>query len=143
MQLASHATPVSFTAVPVQLPKSRILAGRIISALMIVFLAFDAITKLVEEPHTMAAAAQMGLTTPMITAIGLILSFCLIIYLTPRMEIVGAVLITGYLGGATATNLVLGQTVLMCLFPVVMGALLWLGLYLRDGRVGGLFAPKA
>jgi hypothetical protein len=142
MRLASHAEPVSFVAPSVQLPKSRVLAGRVISALVVVLLAFDAITKLIEEPHTMAAAAQMGLTTPMITAIGLTLSFCLVVYLIPRMEIVGAVLITGYLGGATATNLVLGQPVLVCLFPVVIGALLWLGLYLRDGRVTGVWAPR-
>lgn len=143
MQLATHAEPVSFTAAPVQFPKSRILTGRIISALLVIALAFDAVTKLIEEPHTMAAAIQMGLTTSMILAIGLILSFCLVVYLIPRLALVGAVLLTGYLGGATATNLVLGHSFLECMFPVVFGALVWLGLYLRDGRVGSLFAPKA
>jgi hypothetical protein len=142
MQLASHAEPVSFAAPAVHFPKSRVLAGRIISGLVVTLLAFDAITKLIEEPHTMAAAAQMGLTTPMITAIGLTLSFCLIVHLVPRMEVIGAVLLTGYLGGATATNLVLGQTVLMCLFPVTIGALLWLGLYLRDARVVRMWTPR-
>ena len=59
------------------------------------------------------------------------------------MEIVGATLLTGYLGGATAANLVFGQPVQMCLFPVVIGALLWLGLYLRDERVAGMWVPRA
>ncbi len=143
MQLASHAEPVSFIAPSVRLPKSRIIAGRVISTLLVLLLAFDSITKLIEEPHTMAAAQAMGLTTPMITAIGLTLAFCLIVYLIPRMEIIGATLLTGYLGGATAANLVFGQSAVMCLFPVVIGALLWVSLYLRDERVAGMWVPRA
>jgi hypothetical protein len=91
-------------------PKSRIWTGRIISTLVVLFLAFDAITKLIREPHVIAASAQMGLTAAMVVTIGAILTVCLAIYLVPRLSVVGAVLLTGYLGGATATNLVLGHS---------------------------------
>jgi hypothetical protein len=122
--------------------KGALWTGRIITGLVVLFLAFDAITKLIREPHTIAAAAQMGIKGDMIVTIGAILACCLVVYLIPRASLVGAVLLTGYLGGATATNLILGQSFLLCMFPVVFGILVWLGLFLRDERVGALIAPR-
>ncbi len=141
MPAAAHAAPVSFADSSTRIPKSRIWTGRVISTLVVLFLAFDAITKLIREPHVMAAATQMGLPPAMITTIGAILSVCLAIHLVPRLAVVGAVLMTGYLGGAAATNMVVGHPFFECMFPVIFGALVWLGLYLRDGRVQSLWAP--
>ena len=123
--------------------KGALWTGRIITALVVLFLAFDAITKLIREPHTIAAAAQMGIKGDTIVVIGAILACCLVVYLIPRAALIGAVLLTGYLGGATATNLVLGQSVVLCLFPVAFGVLVWLGLFLRDDRVRALYAPRS
>jgi len=122
--------------------KAALWTGRVITAIVVLFLAFDSITKLIREPHTIAAAAQMGIKPDMIVTIGAILACCLVIYLIPRFSLLGAVLLTGYLGGATATNLILGQSLLLCLFPVVFGVFVWLGLFLRDGRVQLLIAPR-
>ncbi len=122
--------------------KGALWTGRIITGIVVLFLAFDSITKLIREPHTIAAAAQMGLKGDTIVQIGAILAVCLVVYLIPRFSLLGAVLLTGYLGGATATNMVLGQSLLLCLFPVVFGVFVWLGLFLRDERVGALIAPR-
>ncbi len=122
--------------------KAALWTGRVITGLVVLFLAFDAITKLIREPHTMAAAAQMGIKGDMIVTIGAILACCLILYVIPRASVLGAVLLTGYLGGATATNMILGQPFLLCIFPVGFGVLVWLGLFLRDARVGALIAPR-
>jgi uncharacterized membrane protein (UPF0182 family) len=143
MQVASHASPFHFADRPARLSSSRVWTGRILSSLLVVLLAFDSITKLIREPHTVAAASQMGISESIIVQIGVILALCLCVYLVPRLSIVGAVLLTGYLGGATATNLIVGQSFIMCLFPVIVGALIWLGLFLRDDRVRGIFAPRA
>jgi hypothetical protein len=142
MQIASHAAPVRFAASPALLSKPQVWAGRILSGLLVVFLAVDAIMKLIQEPHVIAASAQMGIKANTIVEIGAILGVCLVIYLIPRLALVGAVLLTGYLGGATATNLIVGQPLFACLFPVIVGALVWLSLYLRDDRVRALFAPR-
>jgi hypothetical protein len=123
--------------------KGALWTGRIITGIVVLFLAFDAITKLIREPHTMAAAAQMGIKGDMMVTIGAILACCLIVYLIPRASLFGAVLLTGYLGGATATNMILGQSFVLCIFPVVFGIFVWLGLFLRDGRVRTLIAPRS
>jgi uncharacterized membrane protein (UPF0182 family) len=122
--------------------KAALWTGRVITGLVVLLLTFDSVTKLIREPHTIAAAAQMGIKADMIVTIGAILALCLIVYLIPRASLVGAVLLTGYLGGATATNMILGQSLMLCVFPVVCGVLVWLGLFLRDDRVRALIAPR-
>jgi hypothetical protein len=131
--------PLDATAQSTGFSKSRIWTGRILSGLLTLLLAFDSITKLIQEPHTLAAAAQMGIGAAAILQIGAILAFCLVISLIPRTALIGTILLTGYLGGATATNLVMKQSFALCMFPVVVGALLWLGLYLRDARVPSIW----
>jgi hypothetical protein len=142
MQIASHAAPVRFAASPVLLSKPKVWAGRILSGVLVLFLAFDSITKLIQEPHVIAISAQMGIKANTIVEVGAILFACLVVYLIPRLSLVGAVLLTGYLGGATATNLIVGHPFFECVFPVIFGALIWLSLYLRDDRVRALFAPR-
>lgn len=142
MSAAAHAAPDRFADSSPAFSKSRIWTGRIISTLVVLFLAFDAITKLIREPHVMEATKQMGLTPATVVTVGAILSVCLVVHLVPRLAVVGAVLLTGYLGGAAATNMVVGHAFFECIFPVIFGALVWLGLYLRDGRVRSLWAQQ-
>jgi uncharacterized RDD family membrane protein YckC len=115
--------------------------GRIITTLVALFLTFDGVTKVMQEPHTMQAAAQMGFTPGMIVGIGACLLVCLVIHLIPRTAPIGAILLTGYLGGAVVTNVHAGYSMMLCLFPAAFGVLVWAGLFLRDPRLEMFVAP--
>ena len=122
------------------LSTGRVRAGRAITTLVVLFLTFDGVTKVMQESHTVQAAAQMGFSASMITGIGACLLTCLVIYLIPRTAALGAILLTGYLGGAVVTNVHAGLPVLMWLFPAAFGVLVWAGLVLRDPRLEVLVA---
>jgi hypothetical protein len=117
--------------------------GRIISALPVLFLVFDSVIKLVVIDPVVSSFAQLGWPVSVAIGIGTLEIVCLAAYLIPRTSIFGAVLLTGFLGGAVATHLRIGDPLLShTLFPVYVGTLLWLGLYLRDGRVRALLAAR-
>ena len=132
------APPLAGTAAA---PRSarRVWAGRILTGLTLAFLTFDVGVKFATIPGAAAATAQLGWSpaqAPLLGAIGLV---CLVLYAVPRTAVLGAVLWTGYLGGAIATQLRLGNPLFThLLFPVYVAALLWVGLYLRDARVRAL-----
>jgi hypothetical protein len=114
-------------------------AGRVLSGLPVLFLALDGVMKLVAPPPVIEASARVGVTGSLVTAVGLIELACLALYLVPRTAALGAVLLTGFLGGAVALHARLGDPLgSHILFPVYAGALLWIGLYLRDARVRAL-----
>jgi hypothetical protein len=123
MELANQTAHVS---------KKSVWTGRIISALVVLFLLFDGVTKVMKEAHVLAAAAQLGFTERTIVGIGALLLACTAVYVIPRTSILGAILLTGYLGGATATNVRAGDPLFETLFPVIFGVLVWGGLFLRD-----------
>ncbi len=115
---------------------SRVLAGRIVSALPVLFLAFDTVIKLVKIEPVVESFKELGYPVSLARGIGLLELVCLLVYLVPRTAPIGAVLLTGYLGGAVATHVRVESPLLShALFPLYVGALLWLGLYLRDRRV--------
>lgn len=116
--------------------KTALWAGRIISAICILFLLFDAIGKIIKETHTIQACIPLGIPENTIQAIGIILLICTIFYIIPRTSVFGALLLTGYLGGATAIMVRAGQPVY---FSLVFALLVWLGLYLRDSRTRAAF----
>ena len=121
----------------------KIWAGRILSGWAVLFLAFDAGIKVLALPPAVEATTQLGLRASTLVGIGLIELFCLAVYLIPRTALIGAVLWTGYLGGAIATHVRVGSPLFThTLFPIYVAALLWGGLWLRDGRVGALLAAK-
>jgi hypothetical protein len=123
--------------------KKGVWTGRIISALPVLFLIFDSVIKLVVIDPVVTAFGQLGWPVSVAVGVGTLELFCLAVYLIPRTSIFGAVLLTGFLGGAVATHLRIGDPLLShTLFPVYVGALLWVGLYLRDGRVRALFATR-
>jgi hypothetical protein len=91
----------------------------------------------------MKAAEQIGYPAATMPPIGLILLTCVVVYLIPRTAVLGAVLLTGYLGGAVATHVRVGDPLLShTLFPIYFAALVWGGLYLRDRRVHSLIARR-
>ncbi len=116
----------------VPVSKTSLWGGRVISGLIVLFLLFDSITKIVKEHHVLEAFAQLGYPVHLAHVIGIILLVCIVAYIIPRTAILGAILLTGYLGGATEVNLRAGNPIFETLFPVIFGVLIWLGLYLRD-----------
>ena len=113
-------------------------AGRVFSALPALFLLFDGAMKLVKPTFVVNATVELGYPENVIVPLGVVLTVCTVLYLIPRTAIVGAILLTGYLGGAVATHVRMGQGWFEILFPVIFGALLWGGLVLRDGRLRSL-----
>jgi hypothetical protein len=126
MQLATLAVPAS---------KPRRWAGRITSALPALFLLVDGAMKLVKPEPVVKATVELGYAETVILPLGIVLLACTILYVIPRTAVLGAILLTGYLGGAVATHVRAGHGLFEILFPVVFGALLWGGLVLRDDRV--------
>ena len=94
--------------------------------------------KLVKPPIVVQSTWQLGYAESAILGIGLTLLVCTLLYIVPRSSILGAVLLTGYLGGAVASNIRAGMPVFNVVFPMIMAALLWGGLWFRDLRVRNL-----
>jgi DoxX-like family len=115
--------------------KGSLWTGRVISALVVLFMLFDGITKAIKEPHVMAATQQLGFSPAAIVGIGITALVCTAFYVIPATNILGAILLTGYLGGAIATNVHSGTVVFNIVFPAIFGALAWAGIYLRDKRL--------
>jgi hypothetical protein len=123
-------------------PDRKRLAGRIVTALPVLFLLFDASIKLSQVPAVAEASRTLGIPNHLNPLVALIELVCLALYLVPRTAAVGAVLLTGFLGGAVAMQLRIGSPLLShTLFPLYVGALLWAGLWLRDARVRALLRP--
>ena len=129
MQSSTQTTPI---------PKSTIWAGRIISALPVLFLLMDGFMKLVKPRVVVEATVRLGYPESVILGLGIVLITCTALYIIPATSVLGAILLTGYLGGAVATHVRVGEGLFSVLFPVMVGVLIWLGLYLRDGRLRAL-----
>jgi hypothetical protein len=109
-----------------------VLAGKIISALCILFLLVDAIMKVIKHPISVDGSAQLGWPVDQVQNIGIALLISTILYIIPRTAILGAILLTGYLGGAIAIMVRAGQPLY---FALTFGVLVWAGLYLRDEKL--------
>lgn len=110
--------------------------GRILSTLAVLFLLFDTVIKLMQIEPVKASFARLGYPTSVALGIGALELACLTLYLVRRTSVLGAVVLTGYLGGAVATHLRVGDPLLThTLFPVYIGTLVWSGLALRNTRV--------
>ena len=120
----------------------RLWAGRIISALPAVFLLFDGIMKIVKPAVVIEATVKLGYPEGVILGLGVVLIVCTLIYLIPRTAVLGAILLTGYLGGAVATHVRVGDPLFPVIFPVILGAMLWAGLYLRNERLRKLISVQ-
>ena len=115
--------------------KTTLIAGWIISGLMILFFLWDAYGKFSQPEIVVKTTLELGYPQSCLTTLGIILLICTVLYIVPTTAFWGAVLLTGYLGGAVATHLRVGAPVFShTLFPVYFGILIWLGLYLRSTR---------
>ena len=121
--------PVSDTA---SVSKSSLWAGRIISAFAVLFMIFDSVTKLIKAPQVIEATVRIGFPENTIVGIGAALLIFTALYIIPRTSVLGAILLTGYLGGATAANVRVSSPLFNTSFPIIFGVLIWAGLFLRD-----------
>jgi hypothetical protein len=118
-----------------------IWTGRVLSGLAVLFLLFDSTGKLLEVQPVIDGTRQLGYPRDIVFTLGVILLSCVIAYLIPRTSVLGALFLTGYLGGAVATHVRVENPLFShTLFPMYVAAFLWGGLVLRDARLRA-FAP--
>ena len=120
--------------------KAMLWTGRIISSLLALMLIMDAGVKVLKLAPAVEGTVRLGYSVAVLVPLGLVLLACVALYLLPRTRVVGAILLTGYLGGATATQVRMQDP--WFALPVVLGMLIWLGLYLRDGRLRALVSLR-
>jgi len=124
--------------------KTSLWAGRIISGLVVLFMLFDSGIKLMKLAPAVEGTAKLGYPVSVVLPIGIVLFVCTVLYAIPRTSILGAILLTGYLGGAVASNVRMGNPLFgYVLFPVYVGVLLWGGLFLRDARLRALIPLRS
>ncbi|HWF46139.1 MAG TPA: DoxX family protein [Bryobacteraceae bacterium] len=123
-----------------ELSMGRVRTGWIITGLIAAFMLFDVVGKFAKPAAVIEAFARTGWPVELAALIGAILLTCTVLYVIPRSSSLGAVLLTGYLGGAVATNLRLENPLFTnTLFPVYFGILIWVALLLREPRIGKVF----
>ena len=133
MQPITQVAPVS---------KKRLWAGRIVSALTVVFLLVDGVMKVMKAPVAVQGSIQLGYPENVVP-VGILLLVCTLLYVIPSTSILGAILLTGYLGGAIATHVRAGDPLFThVLFPVYVGVMVWGGLFLRDNRLRALISSN-
>ena len=119
--------------------RAMLWTGRVMSALVVLFLAMDCTMKLLDLDQVRTATTQLGWPTSLDRTIGVIELVCLVLYAVPRTAVLGAILTTGLLGGAIASHLRQGDPLFShVLFGVYIGLLAWGGLYFRDDRLRGM-----
>lgn len=116
--------------------------GRVLSAIAALFMTMDAVLHLAKPAPVVASFTQLGLPLGMSVPIGVIALVCVALYVVPRTALAGAVLLTGYLGGAIAIQARAGSAIFPTVFPLIVGALVWGGLWLRSRRFWRESAPQ-
>ena len=130
MQPITQLVPVS---------KKRLWAGRIVSGLIVMFLLVDGVMKSMKARVAVEGTIHLGYPESVIVWLGIVLLACTLLYAIPRTSILGAILLTGYLGGAVATYVRVGDPLFShAFFPVYLGVLVWGGLLLCDNRLRAL-----
>ncbi len=114
--------------------------GRILSATPVLMMLFSGVMKLAKPAALVQEFSRLGYDEGLIIGIGIVEILVAIVYVIPRTAVLGAILVTGYLGGATVTHVRVGD---FFLIPVLLGAVAWLGLYLRDDRLRALLPFKS
>jgi DoxX-like family len=126
MQSESPSAPVS---------KGMFWTGWVLTALPALFLLVDAVMKFVKPDFVVEGTVKYGYSESVIFPLGVVLFVCTVLYLVRPTAVLGAILLTGYLGGAVATHVIAKEGLFEIVFPVIFGALLWGGLVLRDARL--------
>lgn len=140
--MSTHTISIEQTMETIPMPTThasisnkQLWVGRILSGVPAAFMLFDGGLKLFKPAPVLKATLQLGYAESVIVGLGIVLLASTMLYLIPRTAPLGAILLTGYLGGAVATNVRVGGPLFNILFPVFLGALLWGGLWFRDQRL--------
>jgi DoxX-like family len=132
--MTSTTTATSNDTAPVGRAAAR--TGQVLTVLITLFLLFDSVTKLMQLDFVVQATMQMGFPPSTVPVIGGVLLVCLVLYLVPRTAVLGAVLLTGYLGGAVCAQMRIEAPLFSTtLFPIYIGVLVWVPLYLRSAAL--------
>jgi hypothetical protein len=123
---------------PVRTTNPALWSSRILSAVLILFMSFDSIIKIIQHPEAVTPTVAMGYAASLVMVLGIIELACLVLYLIPATSVLGAILLTGYLGGAVATQVRVGAEPFSLIFPFIIGAMVWGVLFLRDARIRAL-----
>jgi hypothetical protein len=123
------------TSSKASLPAGRLWGGRVLSALPVLMLLFSGSLKLSHSPMFLEKWATFGYPESLATPIGIVEIVCALVYAFPKTRVLGAILVTGYLGGAIATHVRTGDVFFI---PLVLGLFAWAGVFLRDPRLSGL-----
>jgi hypothetical protein len=139
--LPSRASVSATSAEPDRLiSRTRLWIGRVTGGLVVAFLLFDSIPKILQMAWVLKATTEMGFPAGAIQPIGVVLLICTVLYCIPRTAILGAVLLTGYLGGAVEANVHASLPLAShTLFPIYFAVFVWGSLALRDRRVWSIF----
>jgi hypothetical protein len=122
--------------------KASRIAGIVLTTLIALFLLFDGAMKLVQPKFVTEATARIGFPVHALTGIGVALIASTLLYVVPVTAVLGAVLLTGYLGGAVATHVYAGSGTFEMLFPGIFGALIWISMLLRERRLRALLPAR-
>jgi DoxX-like family len=120
----------------VPVSKAALWTGRVMSALPVLLVLFGSVVKLMKTPSVIEGFAHSGLPASLIVPVGIIEMICVVVYVIPQTSVLGAILMTGLLGGAAITGLRIGDPSVP--LPLILGMLAWGGLYLRDVRLRAL-----
>ena len=112
--------------------------GVVVSTVPVLFLTMDGVMKLFKPEIVVKSTEELGYSEQVIVPLGIVLLVCTVLYAIPRTAMTGAILLTGYLGGAVATHVRVGESAFSIVFPIIVGGLIWAGLYLRDSRTSEL-----
>ncbi len=112
--------------------------GRALSTVAVLFFLMDAVMKMLQARPSVEATTQLGYAPASIAPIGVTLLICTILHVYPRTAFIGAILLTGYLGGAAASSIRAGSPLFNCAFPIVLAVFVWAGLALREPRLQSL-----
>lgn len=122
---------------------AKLWTGRVLSGIVVLFMLFDAVIHLMRIPPVVEAFAQLGLPLSLAVPLGIVELMCIAVYVFPRTSVFGAILLTGYLGGAVAIQARVGNSLFgETLFPVYIGILLWGGLLVRDEKFCAIFPVR-
>lgn len=140
----TNASALGTLSGPVARVSRGVWAGRVLSGLAVAFLGLDAVAKLFAPQPVVEGTVRLGYGPEVIVPLGIVLLISVVVYAVPRTAALGAILLTGYLGGAVATHVRVGDPLLShTLFPVYFGIVIWGGLFLRDARVRALVGGRA
>src|SRR5262245_48012662 len=119
-------------------PKPMLWTGRVLSVVPGLMLLLDGVMKIVKPAEVVKQSAEVGIVEDALVPLGIVLTVSVILYFVPRTAVLGAILLTGYLGGAVATHVIHRDSGFFIVLPAIFGAVLWLGLVLRDAKLRSL-----